>query len=180
VVEGQVLDVEGAARDLGQVERVHVLKSASYSTIAPVVMGARLAGATETQVSLLRRYAEPLGIAFQLRDDVLGTFGDEATMGKPAGSDLRAGKRTAVIVEALADAAAGEIVARVLGRATAPDAEVSAAVSAIEASGARARAEARIDALVAGSRTALADAQITTAGRAVLGAAIAALTERKA
>jgi geranylgeranyl diphosphate synthase type I len=180
VVQGQILDVEGAARDLAQVEQVHTLKSASYSTTAPVVMGAHLAGAGALQVSILRLYAIPLGVAFQLRDDVLGTFGDEAAMGKPAGNDLRAGKRTAVVVEALADVAAGEAVSRVLGRSDAPDAEVRAAVAAIEGCGARARVEARIAALVAASRRGLAEAQSTPAGRAVLEAAIAALTERKA
>jgi geranylgeranyl diphosphate synthase type I len=180
VVEGQILDVEGAARDLGQVERVHALKSASYSTTGPVAMGARLAGASEAQVAALRAYAEPLGVAFQLRDDVLGTFGDEATMGKPAGSDLRAGKRTAVVVEALGDGAAREAVASVLGRIDATDAEVRAAVEAIEACGARARVEARIAALVTASRAALGETQFLTAGRVVLEAAIAALTERKA
>jgi geranylgeranyl diphosphate synthase type I len=180
VVEGQMLDVEGAARDLAQVERVHTLKSASYSTTGPVAMGARLAGATDAQVAKLRAYAEPLGVAFQLRDDVLGTFGDEATMGKPAGSDLRAGKRTAVVVEALGDVAAGAAVSRVLGRSDATDADVRAAVAAIEGCGARARVEARIGALVAASRGALAEAQVMAAGRAVLEAAIAALTERKA
>jgi geranylgeranyl diphosphate synthase type I len=180
VVEGQILDVEGSARDLAQVERVHTLKCASYSTTAPVVMGAELAGAGEAQVAALRAYAEPLGVAFQLRDDVLGTFGNEATMGKPAGSDLRAGKRTAVVVEALAHATAAGAVARVLGRGDATDAEVRAAVEAIEACGSRARVEARIVALVTASRAALGEAQLTTAGRAVLEAAIAALTERKA
>jgi geranylgeranyl diphosphate synthase type I len=179
VVEGQILDVEGAARDLAQVERVHALKSASYSTRAPVAMGACLAGASEAQLGPLRAYAEPLGVAFQLRDDVLGTFGDEAAMGKPSGSDLRAGKRTAVVVEALGDALAADAVSRVLGRGDATDAQVRAAVEAIDRCGARGRVEARIAALVAASRAALAEAEITPAGRAVLEAAIAALTERK-
>src|SRR5258708_7742594 len=70
VVQGQLLDVEGAARDLVEVERVHALKSASYSTTGPVAMGARLAGANDARVAALRAYAEPLGVAFQLRDDV--------------------------------------------------------------------------------------------------------------
>ncbi len=180
VVQGQLLDVEGAARDLPDVERVHALKSAAYSTVAPVAMGARLAGAPEALCAALRAYAEPLGVAFQLRDDVLGTFGDEAAMGKPAGGDLRAGKRTALVVEALGDTRARAALDAVLGRADATDADVRAAIDGIERSGARARVEARIVALVAGSRAALAHASLAGSGRALLDGAVTALTERKA
>jgi geranylgeranyl diphosphate synthase type I len=183
VVQGQLLDVEGAARDLAEVERVHALKTASYSTTGPVAMGARLAGATDSQVTALCSYAAPLGVAFQLRDDVLGTFGDAAAMGKPAGNDLRAGKRTAVVVEALGDPRAREALDRVLGRPDAGDSDVRAAIAAIERSGARAKVEDRIAALVAAARRALADVTLDTlagAGRAALEGALVALTERKA
>jgi geranylgeranyl diphosphate synthase type I len=180
VVEGQLLDVVGTARDLAEVERVHALKSASYSTRAPVAMGAHLAGATAEQVEALRAFAEPLGVAFQLRDDVLGTFGDEATMGKPAGGDLRAGKRTAVVVEALAHAPARAALDRVLGRAEASDADLRAAIDAIAASGAKARVEARIEELVAQSGGALSRIPLAGAGRSMLEGAAVALTERKA
>ena len=179
VVEGQLLDVAGAASTLAEVEWVHALKSASYSTVGPVSMGARLAGAADATVDALRAYAEPLGVAFQLRDDLLGVFGDEAQMGKPAGSDLRAGKRSAVVVVASDDDGARAALARVLGRADATDAEVRAAVGCIEQTGARARVEARIAALVATSRRALADVDLAGAGRAALEGAIGALTERK-
>ena len=102
VIAGQVLDVRSAASDAREVEAMHALKTASYTVRGPVVIGARLAGASEEQVAALAAFAEPLGVAFQLRDDVLGTFGDPVATGKPAGSDLREGKRTALVVEALA------------------------------------------------------------------------------
>jgi geranylgeranyl diphosphate synthase type I len=179
VVQGQLLDVEGAARDLGEVERVHTLKTASYSTTGPVAMGARLAGADAAVVEALRAYAEPLGVAFQLRDDVLGTFGDEAAMGKPAGGDVRAGKRTAVVVEAMQDPRAAAALRRVADSDGA-EADVRNAIAAIEATGARGRVEARIGAHATLSRQALARVTLTGAGRAVLEGAIGALTERTA
>jgi geranylgeranyl diphosphate synthase, type I len=118
-------------------------------------------------------------MAFQLRDDVLGIFGDAAAMGKPSGNDLREGKRTALVVDALRDAAASESLGRVLGRRDASDEDVRAAVGLIEASGARARTEARIVELAAQSRDALGRAELAPVGRALLGQAIEALTERR-
>ena len=180
VVQGQLLDVVGAASNLPDVERVHSLKTASYSTTGPVRIGARLAGASDATVAGLAAYAEPLGVAFQLRDDVLGTFGDEREMGKPAGGDLRAGKRTALVVEAARDARAREALSRVLARPDASDADVRRALECLHESGARERVEARIGALAGQARAALGEMVLTTAGRSVLEGAVAALTERKA
>jgi len=178
VVEGQVLDVCSAPGDGGQVEATHTLKTASYTVRAPVLMGALLAGAPERQVTALAAFATPLGVAFQLRDDVLGTFGDPQATGKPSGRDLREGKRTALVVEASRDALAAEAVARVLGRADATGAELAGALAAIEASGARARVETRIRELATEAKAALAGAGLQ--GRAaLLEGAVAALTERE-
>jgi len=91
-------DADAAAR----AQRVVVYKSAKYSIEAPLVIGARLGGATEEQVEALRRFGIPLGIAYQLRDDLLGVYGDPAVTGKPAGDDLREGKRTVLIAVARA------------------------------------------------------------------------------
>jgi len=179
VIHGQVLDVRSRATDARGVEAVHALKTASYTVRGPLVMGARLAGASEGQVTGLAAFAAPLGVAFQRRDDVLGTFGDARATGKPAGSDLRKGKRTAVLVEALADGKAAEAVSRVLGRRDATDAEHAAAVAAVEASGARARVEGRIAALAGEARAALGRVELRSGGRALLEGAIVALTERE-
>ncbi|GAA2238085.1 polyprenyl synthetase family protein [Herbiconiux moechotypicola] len=85
------------AESLARAERVIVYKSAKYSVEAPLVIGASLRGATDDQLASLRRFGLPLGIAFQLRDDVLGVFGDAARTGKPSGDDLREGKRTVLV-----------------------------------------------------------------------------------
>ncbi|MGD0527854.1 MAG: polyprenyl synthetase family protein, partial [Polyangiaceae bacterium] len=97
VIHGQVLDVGSTAASASEVEAVYALKTASYTVRGPLVMGARLAGASDGQVTALAAFAVPLGVAFQLRDDALGTFGDPGATGKPAGSDLRRGKRTALV-----------------------------------------------------------------------------------
>lgn len=73
-------------------------KSAKYSVEAPLLIGATIAGATVGQVDALSRYGLALGEAFQLRDDILGVFGDPATTGKPAGDDIREGKRTYLVL----------------------------------------------------------------------------------
>ena len=86
-----------AERSLERAERVIVYKSAKYSVEAPLVIGASLRGATPDQLDSLRRFGLPLGIAFQLRDDVLGVFGDAERTGKPSGDDLREGKRTVLV-----------------------------------------------------------------------------------
>ncbi|MFB9644077.1 polyprenyl synthetase family protein [Agromyces lapidis] len=89
-------------------ERVIVYKSAKYSIEAPLVIGASLAGATESQIRTLRDFGLPLGIAYQLRDDLLGVFGDPEVTGKPSGDDLREGKRTVLVAIARERLAAGQ------------------------------------------------------------------------
>jgi geranylgeranyl diphosphate synthase type I len=179
VVSGQLLDVISGSRTVPEVERTYALKTASYSVRGPVVMGARLAGATEARVEALAAYGVPLGIAFQLRDDVLGTFGDARSTGKPSGADLRSGKRTALVVEAARDGRAADVLARVLGRSDATDADVAAAVRALQDSGARRRVEERIAALAGEARSALGRADLVVEGRGWLESAVAALTERE-
>jgi geranylgeranyl diphosphate synthase type I len=179
VVSGQVLDVCGQAADVAAVERVHALKTASYTVRAPVAIGARLVGACQAQVAALVAFAEPLGVAFQLRDDVLGVFGDARATGKPWGADLRKGKRTTLVIEALRDVASREAVERVLGRADATDEDVRQAAARIEASGALARVEARIATLTTAALEALRTADLTPHGRELLSGAARATTERK-
>lgn len=76
-------------------------KSARYSVESPIALGAALAGADADQLATCSAFGLPLGEAFQLRDDLLGAFGDPATTGKPAGDDLREGKRTILVVRAM-------------------------------------------------------------------------------
>lgn len=105
VMAGQYLDIveENAAITrpvedaVGRANNVILYKSAKYSIEAPLLIGAAFAGASPDQLRLLSEFGVPLGMAFQLRDDVLGVFGDPAVTGKPAGDDLREGKRTVLV-----------------------------------------------------------------------------------
>ncbi len=178
VVHGQLLDVCAGARDAFDVEVGYALKTASYTVRGPIVMGARLAGADDALVASLVAFAEPLGVAFQLRDDMLGIFGDVAATGKPFAGDLRKGKRTSVVIEAMQDPLARELLSGVLGHADASESEIAKTVLRLKECGAERRVEERIAALVAQSRSALQRAGITASGRALLAEAVAALTER--
>ena len=82
--------------------RVLRYKSAKYSVERPLHVGAALAGGSPSTVEALSAYGLPLGEAFQLRDDLLGVFGDPEVTGKPAGDDLSEGKRTVLVALALA------------------------------------------------------------------------------
>ncbi len=180
VVQGQVLDVCAVARDAADVEMVHGLKTASYSMRGPVVMGAHLAGAQPSQIESLVAFAGPLGVAFQLRDDLLGVFGDPVVTGKPRGSDMRSGKRSAVLIDAFGDPSESGPLSRVLGHPDATDEEVGRAVAILEASGAGARVEARIDTLSRTACAALARANLEPHGRALLTEAVAIFTSGRA
>jgi geranylgeranyl diphosphate synthase, type I len=179
VVTGQVLDVLDVGAAAGPVEVKHDLKTGSYTVRGPLALGAALAGASPAARATLDRFAAPLGIAFQLRDDVLGTFGDAKATGKPTGTDLREGKRTALVEEAEKDRDASRLLARVLGVADAPDHEVAALVARLVACGAKARVEARIDGLLAEAGATLDASQFTAHARAVLGGAARALASRE-
>ncbi|MGW5454879.1 polyprenyl synthetase family protein [Nocardia sp. NPDC003979] len=104
VLGGQLLDINGEAGGDESVEaalRINRYKTAAYTIERPLHLGAALAGADDALVAALRTYGTDVGIAFQLRDDLLGVFGDPAVTGKPSGDDLREGKRTVLIAEAL-------------------------------------------------------------------------------
>jgi geranylgeranyl diphosphate synthase type I len=97
---GQYLDLLGAARgddDLATTQRISTYKSGKYTVERPLHLGAALAGRLDELAEPLSRYGLPLGEAFQLRDDLLGAFGDRAATGKPVGDDLREGKSTPLL-----------------------------------------------------------------------------------
>jgi geranylgeranyl diphosphate synthase type I len=105
VTAGQYLDIVAEAawpevpdeKAIAYAERVITYKSAKYSIEAPLAIGASLGRARPDQLDALRGFGLPLGIAFQLRDDLLGVFGDSEVTGKPAGDDLVEGKRTVLV-----------------------------------------------------------------------------------
>lgn len=96
VVGGELLDAESALKSFEDVDSLVVadLKTASYSFVGPLVMGGTLAGADAKTLQLLEKTGRSLGIAYQLADDIIGLFGDEAVTGKSSVSDLQEGKRT--------------------------------------------------------------------------------------
>lgn len=146
VVCGQQLDVI----EHPDVGLVHHLKSGSYTVRGPLQLGAILAGGNEPQLETLARFGQPVGIAFQLRDDLLGTFGDPGRTGKSAGNDLRAGKFTSLIAEART-CLEGEqlaVLEAALGKREATEEQVEAARALLAECGARARVEARMSALL--------------------------------
>lgn len=176
VVCGQQLDLLGHA----DVALTHRLKTGSYTVRGPLRLGALLADANAAQQDALDRFGEPLGIAFQLRDDVLGAFGAHDAVGKPVGSDLRAGKRTALVAEAQAALTGADraLFDHVFGNAEAPDAEVVQLTELLARSGVRARVEARIAQAQADARAALATAPLAQPGKEMLADLVDLLTRR--
>ncbi|HET6335867.1 MAG TPA: polyprenyl synthetase family protein [Polyangiales bacterium] len=166
VVCGQQMDL----LEHTDVERMHDLKTGSYTVRGPLQIGALLADATPEQLAALDRFGRPLGIAFQLRDDLLGTYGDPAVTGKPAGHDLREGKNTSLIREAraLLDGQAWSQLASVLGNANATAPQLSEAARVLETSGARARVEAHLATLANEAESALVAAPLGAEGVAML------------
>ncbi|MFI9583669.1 polyprenyl synthetase family protein [Streptomyces sp. NPDC052236] len=104
VLYGQLLDLINQASDTEDIDaalRVNQYKTASYTVERPLQFGAAIAGADAGLVAAYRSFGADIGIAFQLRDDLLGVFGDPAVTGKPSGDDLREGKRTVLLATAL-------------------------------------------------------------------------------
>jgi len=154
VMAGQYLDIleevvgPGHEPERAVVRARNILrfKSAKYSIEHPLAIGGALAGAGEELLAAYSAFSLPLGEAFQLRDDVLGVFGDPEITGKPAGDDLREGKRTVLIAYALSSgsAAVRKEITDKLGRPDLDEDAVASLRSAIEASGALATTEALI------------------------------------
>ncbi|WP_086668128.1 polyprenyl synthetase family protein [Lentzea kentuckyensis] len=119
MITGQHLDLLAVARreeSLEHAVRVAALKTAAYTVERPLHLGAALAGADDDVVRCLRRYGHDIGVAFQLRDDLIGVFGDAAVTGKPVGEDLREGKRTPLMAIALSRAQGRPVALRLLRR----------------------------------------------------------------
>ncbi len=182
VIAGQFLDVSVQARRASDVEAAMTVlryKSAKYSVERPLHIGAALAGAGPEVFEALSAFGLPLGEAFQLRDDLLGVFGDPEVTGKPAGDDLVEGKRTVLVALTLEHASEDD--ARHLDRSlgTPLDAsDVDRLRQIIESSGAHARVEAMIDELTSRCLGALDAAPVTDSARAVLRQLAMAATQR--
>lgn len=128
-------------------------KTARYSAEHPLVIGALLAGAHPEQIAVCQQIGLPLGEAFQLRDDLLGVYGDPAQTGKPAGDDLREGKRTVLVARALHLARknnhpqTAKLIQTQLGRPDLNDAQIDQLREAISNTGAVSEMELLIEQL---------------------------------
>ena len=168
---GQVLDIIGSVRNersRHKAEQICRYKSGKYTIERPLHLGAVMA-APERAAQLLpalSAYGLPLGDAFQMRDDVMGAFGDAAVTGKPVGGDLREGKPTPLMARAVAAAdAAQQQVLALVGRADLTDDDVARVQQAIIDSGALADLEATITRLTAQAVAAIERAPIEPGAR---------------
>ncbi|MFD5030996.1 polyprenyl synthetase family protein [Streptomyces sp. NPDC058405] len=160
MVAGQYLDLHGKAngsRSTAQAIRTACLKSALYSVERPLAMGAALASADRRTTRALRSAGRCAGIAFQLRDDILGVFGDPARTGKPSGEDIRQGKPTYLVAvararaEANGDRASATVLESAFGDARLSEDGLARVRSVLLATGARATVEKKIARLMANS-----------------------------
>lgn len=175
---GQYLDVLGQVTDWGsdpaddEVRARHVVraKSARYSVEHPLAIGAALAGADHAARARISRIGLALGEAFQLRDDLLGVFGDPAATGKPAGDDLREGKRTVLLARTAARATAAEVrlLRAHLGRRDLDAGAIADLRGVVERSGAVAEVEALITELADPALAELAAAPLAEPARSAL------------
>jgi geranylgeranyl diphosphate synthase type I len=182
VIAGQFLDVSVQARgdaDVEQAMRVLRYKSAKYSVERPLHVGAALAGGGPDTFAALSAYGLPLGEAFQLRDDLLGVFGDPSRTGKPAGDDLVEGKRTVIVALALGGLPDDEakLLDSALGGPLTED-EVERLRELIERSGAQAEVERRIEELTGACLAAVDDPALVPGSRPVLRSLALAATQR--
>lgn len=190
VTVGQYLDIHEEAAWLHSPEserleralRVVTYKSAKYSMEAPLLIGASLAGASPEALDSLRAFGLPLGIAFQLRDDVLGVFGDSEVTGKPSGDDLREGKRTVLIAvaEAAMPAGARKIFNEMLGDRTLSGEQIDVMQETLHDTGALDHVEKMISSYVGQAMDALSVAPLSPAAATELTRLAEAVTKRQA
>ena len=167
VLGGQYLDIvaeSSAAESVASAMNVNTYKTASYTVTRPLQLGAAAAADRPDVQQIFHQVGNDLGVAFQLRDDVLGVFGDPAVTGKPSGDDLRSGKRTVLLAEALSladrsDPAAAELLRTAVGTEVS-DSQIADLRTAIESVGALAAVEGHIELLTRRALDALAAAPI--------------------
>jgi geranylgeranyl diphosphate synthase type I len=154
VLGGQYLDIVAESRGADSVASamtVNIYKTASYTISRPLQLGVAAAADRPDVQAIFHEFGTSLGVAFQLRDDVLGVFGDPAVTGKPSGDDLRSGKRTVLLAEAAVlaeqrDPAAARLLSASIGTELS-DGQVKELCTVIESVGALAAVESRIDKL---------------------------------
>lgn len=173
VIAGQDLDLDAASRQVTEDEarRIAVLKSGSYSVEEPLIVGALFAGAGPGLTDELGAFGRPLGEAFQLRDDLLGIFGDPEETGKPVDSDIREGKRNVLFAKTVAGLQETDrnwFMARWGARDDLSDEDVARLRALVESSGAKEATEGLLDELYDGARRTLDAMTIPEEARAAL------------
>ena len=181
---GQYLDVIGTAQGGVSVADARTIvrnKTAGYTIVRPLQLGAVLAGRVDLATKL-SAHGMPLGVAFQLRDDMLGAFGEPERTGKPVGDDLREGKPTVLL--ALARSAADESQRAVLATVRAnggpdvSDDRIAAIQEVLIETGAVAATEAEIDQLLASALEAIDDVPDINGSHAALRALAGYVVDR--
>ena len=183
MVAGQFLDVEASQRtgiSEAAARRIAVLKSGAYTVEGPLQIGASLAGSADGLLDALSRYGTALGEAFQLRDDLLGSFGDPSVTGKDRDSDLREGKRTVPVALALAAAPEADrrFLEERLGHADLSDDEVERMRGIVERSGAVAATIGLVEDLSEEARRSAAEAPVPPEVASLLVSMVDALAAR--
>jgi geranylgeranyl diphosphate synthase, type I len=174
VIAGQYLDLRATSRetiDQAQARHIAVLKSGRYSVEKPLVIGAKLGRGSRELMDCLSRFGEPLGEAFQFRDDLLGTFGERSSLGKPTDSDIREGKRNllyALAVEGLEGDDRAFLVQQWGRGGGLSSREVERLRDLVERSGARSATEGLIAKLASKAMASLDAAPIEATARAAL------------
>lgn len=182
VVGGELLDTESVFRgeEAALAETIALNKTASYTFVLPLLVGAELAGAPSEQKTLVAEFARYVGIAFQLRDDVLGVFGDQQQTGKTITGDIREGKRTYMVEQfyQLATPEQSETFSRYFGKGTIGLDEAAIVSGLFIQSGALNATERRIGELDASARQMLTKLTINDTYSRQLSDLVTAATKR--
>lgn len=177
VTAGQYLDMRIATDEMSRISdqeddirATMRSKTASYSAEFPLALGAAIAGAHPDQIATIRAVGLPLGVAFQLRDDILGLVGKPHVTGKPAGDDVREGKRTLILWRAwnAANSTQRQALASIVGDRNASEQDVATVVDIMRATGAIAKTETELRETANAARRALADLPLAPEGAQVL------------
>lgn len=182
VCGGELLDTESSFKPREQINALKIaqLKTASYSFVSPLIMGASLAGAEQTELAKLRDFGTNLGIAFQLADDILGLYGDEKVTGKSASSDLRQGKRTHMLLLALKKSNPEDrhTLEQLVGKKDLTDTELATAKKIIERCGARKAVETLIQEYATAAEETVTSLDVSRAHQSQYAALITRATQR--
>ena len=184
LMAGQYLDVYEQALASVSVERslkVARYKSGKYTIERPLHFGAALGDGKPDLFTTYSNYGLPLGEAFQLRDDILGIFGDPQETGKPAGDDLREGKRTVLLAKVmeLADSTQKSEINSTLGNQGLDLAQVNKVREIFVSTGALSEVEALISKLTSSAQSALEHGEIDPMATSALTQLLTIVTQRK-